>query len=294
MGLVQRAIGAGSLQARALITRQLSHLPTPKQSRGSREARGQRTQAARAPRRSRSSLWLAWPVQRPQSWAQQSLARPRGREWSGDARCSQVRSQQPPHRDPRGNRCSALRDLRPGLPASRRTALEPARTGDRSVAPWVSCAPKDPGTSLRFVSWGAAPDPPPGLCLGSWSRRGRGARLPSSGLSAFAPPPGGPGRGGWGSRAPGSPFPPGHSRHRGTGENRGRAASPRCIHLPGWARPGCGGSPAPSGGSQEGSGLTSRLCGQVRSGSHSAVHPGRGGDLGRTWSSDAATATHSR
>lgn len=155
-------------------------------------------------------------------------------------------------------------------------------------------APKDPGASLRLVSWGAAPGPPPGLCLGSWSRRGRGARLPSSGLSAFAPPPGGPGRGGWGSRAPGSPFPPGHSRHRSTGANRGRAASPRCIHLPGWGRPGCGGSPAPSGGSQEGSGLTSRLCGQVRSGSHPAVHPGRGGDLGRTWNSDAETATHSR
>lgn len=32
MGLAQRAIGAGSLQARVLITRQLSHLPTPKQS----------------------------------------------------------------------------------------------------------------------------------------------------------------------------------------------------------------------------------------------------------------------
>lgn len=55
-----------------------------------------------------------------------------------------MRSQQQPHRDPRGNRCSALRDLRPGLPACRRTVLEPARAGDRSGAPWESWCPKGP------------------------------------------------------------------------------------------------------------------------------------------------------
>lgn len=181
MGLVQRAIGAGSLQARALITRQLSHLPTPKQSRGSREARGQRIQAARAPRRSRSSLWLAWPVQRPQSWAQQSLARPRGREWSGDARCSQVRSQQPRHRDPRGNRCSALQDLRPGLPACRRTALEPARAGDRSGAPWESWCPKGPRHVSQVSFLGCRPWSPTWPLSGlAAAGEGRGCPAPDS------------------------------------------------------------------------------------------------------------------
>lgn len=92
LGRVHKAIGAGSLQVPELITLQLSHLPTSKQSvRGSREARGRRTQAAKTPRSSGSSLWLAWPILRPQSWAQQSLARPRsvsGLGTRGAARCA--------------------------------------------------------------------------------------------------------------------------------------------------------------------------------------------------------------
>lgn len=124
---------------------------------------------------------------------------------------SQARSLQGWLRDTRGNRCSAVQDVRPGLVA---VDVSPgSRPGGRSIVVELRGshrASRNPCSSLRLVFWGRRPFCP--YLAFVWvlgSRRRRGARPPNPRFSAFAPPPGGPGRGGWDARAPGSRFPPG-------------------------------------------------------------------------------------
>lgn len=113
-----------------VLYRQLPHLPTPSQEKQKDRELRLRGDVGRAD----SLASLSGPGA-PKLGTAVWLARGdvSSLETRGAVRCSSH-----PHFDPRGNRCSRVQDLRPGLPVSRHLTWEPDQAGDRRGARWES------------------------------------------------------------------------------------------------------------------------------------------------------------